>query len=209
MKQGRFIVFEGGEGAGKTTQIRKLASRLKSRGYSVLVTRQPGGSHIGKKVRRILLDRRHRRLSSRAELLLYEADRAQHVEETIQPALVKKQIVLCDRYADSSTVYQGVCRGLGASTVKKMNHFATGGLLPDLVFILDVPEVQGLSRTKKRKSKPDRLESEKGNFHKRVRKGFLKLAQQNRRYAVINAAHSMEEVANEIYSTLQKRMGLK
>lgn len=210
-KRGLFISFEGGEGAGKSTQIRQLEAFLKKQGFKVLVTLEPGGSLIGKGIRGILLNPENKILSHRAELLLYEADRAQHTDEVILPALQSGMIVLSDRGQDSSTVYQGICRGFGKNAVKKMNAFATDGLLPDLTFVLDIDEKIGRARVKERlfrdaklhgirkRVKLDRLEREKLEFHKKVRRGFLQLAKEEKnRFRVVNAASDLTSIQKEI-----------
>lgn len=210
-RKGLFITFEGGEGAGKSTQIRHLVSYFKSIKIPVVVTLEPGGTPIGEEIRHVLLTPRSQKLSPRCELLLYEADRAQHVDELVIPCLEKGKIVIGDRYSDSSTVYQGYCRDLGLENVKWLNAFATKKLLPDLTVLLDIPESVGLGRIRKRirtdlflkgvrrRVKLDRLEREKRSFHAKVRKGFLKLAkQQPKRFAVINALQSEQEVTREI-----------
>lgn len=221
-RRGFFIVFEGGEGSGKSTQMRTLVQRLKEKRLPVQVTKEPGGTEIGEKIRDILLNPAHTKLAHRAELLLYEADRAQHIEESVRPGLQKGKIIISDRFADSSTVYQGICRGFGREWVEKLNAFATSGLTPDLVVLLDVPETIGrkriLSRLKEdvwlkgvsRKVKInrlDRLDREKKAFHRKVRRGFLQLAKlYPRRFAVIDASQSLETVALEIESTVLGRL---
>jgi dTMP kinase len=150
-RKGFFISFEGGEGTGKSTQLRLLTAWLKKNAESPVVTLEPGGTPIGEKIRDLLLDPGNRRLSPRAELLLYEADRAQHVAELIQPKLTEGAIVVCDRYSDSSLVYQGICRKLGEARVEDLNRFATQGISPDLTVVLDLPENEGLKIIRRRK----------------------------------------------------------
>jgi len=217
-KRGFFISFEGGEGGGKSTQIRRLKATLRKNKTPFLVTLEPGGTQIGRKIRELLLNPKNKNLSKRAELFLYEADRAQHVEEVILPALKAGKVVITDRYADSSTVYQGVCRGLGVPWTESLNNFATSGLYPDLVIVLDVPETVGLSRVRNRfKSDPkllgkrrvikmDRLEREKISFHRKVRKGFVSLAKKHpQRIALIDATQTPESVSREIHILIEKR----
>lgn len=210
--RGLFLTFEGGEGAGKTTQIRRLGEWLSQREIPNLITHEPGATDLGKTVREIVLGTRTQGLSSRAELLLYEADRAQHVETFLLPGLREGRVVLCDRFADSSTVYQGICRGLGERETAALNRFATGGLRPDRVFVFDIPEEEGLARARKRSGTLDRLESEALSFHRKVRQGFLKLARQNRtRFTVIDARKSPDEIAAKVLKVLEpmlKRKGL-
>jgi dTMP kinase len=211
-KKGFFITFEGGEGAGKSTQLRRLIAFLEKRGQAVKVTQEPGGTEIGRNIRHMLLDPAHRGLAPLAELLLYEADRAHHVHTVVRPALAAGQIVISDRFADSSTVYQGICRGLGQSKVEALNALATQNLSPDLVLLLDLPETVGLARVKARAKKtttgqPDRIEQEKQEFHRKVRRGFLKIARENsRRFAVIDATLDEESVAKEIEILVQRRL---
>lgn len=203
MANGIFIVFEGGEGSGKSSQIRRLTGFLKKNKIGYIVTREPGGSSIGAGIRRILLNPRHKKMSPRAELMLYEADRAQHAAEVVRPALKTKRVVISDRHADSSTVYQGICRGLGISQVEILNKFATGGLKPDLVIVLDLPEKIGFERIRERR--PDRLELERRSFHRKVRQGYLQLAKRElSRFAVVDASQSKQHVAKAIESVVKK-----
>jgi dTMP kinase len=215
-RKGFFISFEGGEGTGKSTQLRLLTAWLKKNAQSPIVTLEPGGTPIGEKIRDLLLDPKNGRLSPRAELLLYEADRAQHVDELIEPELSKGSILVCDRYADSSYVYQGICRKLGEPRVADLNRFATRGLMPDLTIVLDLPETEGLKRIRKRleedaalhgirrRVKLDRLEREKTDFHRRVRQGFLKLARKEpRRIRILDASQSVEAVFEQVRSHVE------
>jgi dTMP kinase len=217
--RGLFITFEGGEGGGKSTQIRELVKWLKTRRRGVLLTLEPGGSEIGKKIRQVLLDPKIRHLDTRAELLLYEADRAQHVSEIVFPALRAGYIVISDRYADSSTVYQGMCRKLGVRWTERLNHFATQGLMPDLAIVLDVSEKIGLARVQKRiredvklkgvrrAVKLDRLEREKQDFHRRVRRGFLALARRHpNRVKVIDASRTPDEVTESVRKLVERKL---
>ncbi len=206
-KSGLFISFEGGEGSGKSSQIRHLKKWAKRQGRPVVVTREPGGkSSVGKEIRKLLLKPKFSAMADRCELLLYEADRAQNVEEIVLPALKKGAVVICDRHADSTTVYQGMCRGQGLKNTTWLNAYATGGLLPDLVFVLDVPIEVGLTRIRKR-SALDRMEAEKKTFHEKVRRGFLKLARSNpRRYQVIDGTQPEKAIALEIQQAVEKRL---
>ncbi len=195
---GRFITFEGIEGCGKTTQIKLLNDALKKRGIETVLTREPGGTKIGDKIRKVLLDAANSEMVALAELLLYEASRAQHVEEKIRPALSAGKVVLCDRFYDSSSAYQGAARKLKSSLVHRLNDIATSGLTPDLTIILDISPKAGLARAKGR-GKPDRLESEELEFHLRVRAGFLKLAKDEpRRVVVVNGSGEVGEIHREI-----------
>jgi dTMP kinase len=203
---GYFIVFEGGEGVGKSTQIRRLVSWFESRKITLLVTQEPGGSPLGREIRKLLLGSPKGSVAPLTELLLYEADRAQHVHETVRPALVQGKIVISDRYLDSSTVYQGVCRKLGVKRVQNLSALASGGLLPDLVVLLDLPESVGINRIRQKRGL-DRIEQEDSTFHRQVRRGFLALAKQfPRRFAVINAEGSEEDVEKRIRNAVSKRL---
>lgn len=155
-----------------------LARWLRSQGVKVVVTREPGGPFIAERIRRLLLDVRHRRMSPMAELLLLEAARAQHVEEVVAPALARGEAVLCDRFADSSTAYQGFGRGLDLEAVDRLNRTAAGGVWPDLTIVLDLPAEEGLRRAAGRRRRLDRMESQQRAFHQKVRRGFRQLAAQ-------------------------------
>ncbi len=172
MTAGRFIVFEGGEGSGKTTQLRGLAQRLRDAGLNVVETFEPGATERGRAFRAALLDD-HRPLDPRAELLLMNADRAQHISELVTPALASGSIVLCDRHAPSSIVYQGAARGLGVELVAEVCAIATQGLVPDRVLVLDVGEQVAAAR---RPIRPDRIEAAGTEFHERVRAAYRDLA---------------------------------
>jgi dTMP kinase len=186
VSRGILITFEGPEGSGKSTHIRLLARWLKSQGNRVWVTREPGGTGLARTLRQFLLHTRTP-VAPLAELLLYEADRAQHVTESILPALKQGQIVLCDRYYDSTVAYQGYGRGLDLSLIHTLNRIASTGLKPDLTILLDVPVEKGLRRASIRKKGHDRLEKAGLAFHQRVRRGFLKLAaQEPRRFRKIS-----------------------
>lgn len=172
---GCFITFEGVEGCGKSTQITLLWEYLVESGYDVIVTREPGGTPIAEAIRGVLLNPDHEAMGSTAELLLYAAARAQHVYEKIAPALAAGQVVLCDRFADSTTAYQGGGRGLHSDLLNTLNDIATGGVWPDCTLLIDVPVEVGLERARHRGRK-DRIEQESIDFHERVRAGFLALA---------------------------------
>ncbi len=178
---GLFVTFEGVEGAGKTTQIALLRTVLTAAGHAVCVTREPGGDSVAETVRRLLLDQQ---MNARTELLLFLAARAQNVEQVIRPHLIQGGVVLCDRFIDSSVAYQGHARGIGREIVSRLNAFATGGLLPDLTILLDLPPELGLARQSNR----NRMEAESIEFHIRVREGFLMEAENNReRFCVFDA----------------------
>jgi dTMP kinase len=177
------ITLEGVEGSGKTTQIKRLKRYLSRKGVPCVTTREPGGTRIGEKIRRILLDRSHCDIVPMNELFLYEAARAQHIQEVIQPLLRKKVVILCDRFSDASVAYQGYGRGISLRWVEQLNRIAAGGIKPHLTFLLDCPSNTGLKRALKRNlrnaNKEDRFEREKIQFHDRVRRGYLFLAQKD------------------------------
>ena len=189
-RHGHLIAFEGGDGAGKSTQIRLLRGAIERAGYDTVITREPGGTRLGEAVRELLLDPDEQAMSDRAEALLYAAARAQHVDEVIAPALEKGTVVLSDRYLDSSVVYQGVARGLGDEQVAQINHWATAGVRPDLVVLLDVDPAVGLGRLA---GDADRLESAGLEFHRTVNSAFRNLAALDpERYLVLDAAEPVE-----------------
>jgi len=200
-----FITFEGPEGSGKTTQIDKLKSYLKSKGFSVVKTREPGGSYIAEKIRRILLSNKNINLSPKAELLLYLASRAQHIQDIIKPALKRGAIVLCDRFSDSTMAYQGYGRGISKSLINKINKFVTNGVKPDLTIYLDIDIKSGLKRAKALKGKKDRLEKESIVFHNIVRRGFLKIAKaEPQRVKIIKGTKSIDKIHREIKEYIDK-----
>jgi dTMP kinase len=167
--KGLFITLEGIDFSGKTTQARKLASYLRENGYGVLLIREPGGDRISEKIRKILLSEKNAGMSELAELLLYEASRAQLTQKMILPALREGKVVVCDRYYDSTLAYQGYGRGLDKKIITYLNHIATLGLSPDLTILIDVPVKVSLQRKVKNKRKEDRLEKERIEFHKKIR----------------------------------------
>jgi dTMP kinase len=192
---GRLIAFEGVEGAGKSTQLDLLCRALEGRGREVVVTREPGGTPAGERVRGLLLDPEVE-LHPRTEALLFAAARAELVEAVIRPALERGAVVLCDRYLDSSLAYQGAARGLGQGPVEEVNRFATGGLLPDLVVLLDLGPASGLGR---RAGQLDRIEAQDLDFHRRVRQAFRDLAAADpARFSVVDAPAPVPEVAAQV-----------
>lgn len=196
--RGLFITFEGIEGCGKTSQVDLLKANLEAKGCTVEVTREPGGTAISEAIRNILLDPAHAELSPIAELLLYQASRAQHVSERIRPALDAGTIVVCDRFYDSTTAYQGAGRGLPRQDLKRLHTLATGGLSPDLTILIDLDAETGLTRVKNARES-DRMEQESLAFHNRVREGFLKLAdQESDRIKVVDGGPPQEKIAAEI-----------
>lgn len=205
-----FISFEGIEGSGKSTAQRLLAEHLQGLGYDPLLTREPGGCALGRSLRPILLDARTRGLSSRAELYLFLADRAQHVAEVIRPALEAGQAVLCDRYTDSTLAYQGYGRGLDPEHLRRINDMATGGLMPDLTLLLDLPVHCGLERAGLRNREEGtvlsegRFDAESLEFHERVRQGYRSLsAEEPERFAIIDAAQPPEDVVLQCLSAVE------
>ncbi len=177
MKKGFFISFEGCEGSGKTTQAKKLFSYLKKLHYECLLTHEPGGTIISEKIRRILLHKSNSSLQPMTELFLYLASRSQHTEELILPALKKSTVVISDRYTDSSLAYQGAARNLSLELVSNLNRIATGGLLPDITFLIDIAPEKGLRRLKGK----DRIENEEAIFHRKVREAYLNIAKKEKK----------------------------
>jgi dTMP kinase len=175
-KKGLFVTLEGPDGAGKSTQRRLLAAALRKAGHKVVETREPGGSPLAEVIRALVLDPKHHGLTDRAELLLFEAARAQHVADTILPALKVGAVVLCDRFSDSTLAYQGAGRALKRADVEWLNRFATAGLAPDLTLVFDLGSAEGLRRAKRLKGSADRMEQADLAFHRRVRAAFLALA---------------------------------
>jgi dTMP kinase len=200
--RGLLLALEGGEGAGKSTQARLLAIWLREQGYDVVATHEPGATKVGMRLRALLLDNTHAGLSPRAETLMYAADRAEHVAAVIRPALERGSIVVTDRYVGSSLAYQGAGRRLSVSEVAGLNGWATGGLMPDLTILLDLPPMEGLMR---RESSADRLEAEPAEFHQRVRAGFLALADDEpERYLVLDATRPPAEISREIQERVRE-----
>ena len=199
---GLFLAFEGGEGSGKTTQARLIAIWLREIGYDVVTTHEPGATKVGMRLRALLLDTAHAGMSPHAEALMYAADRAEHVASVIKPALDRGAIVISDRYVDSSLAYQGNGRGLRGADIAQLNSWATGGRMPDLTILLDMPPEAGLGR---RARSADRLEAEPPEFHRRVRAGFLSLARADpSRYLVVDATRSVAEVSSEIKDRIRQ-----
>ena len=201
MKKGLFITFEGGDGCGKTTQIKLLDEYLQSKGYKTLVTREPGAKGLGVKLREILLNY-DGEVSPTCESFLFLADRAQHVDCIIKPALEKGVIVLCDRHTDSTVAYQGYGRGLDLDQIHKLNNIATSGLKPDLTILLDVDLETSQARVGDEK---DRMESAGVEFFQKVRQGFLEIAKQEpERVKVINSGDSIENIHSRIVELVEK-----
>ena len=198
---GFFITFEGIDFCGKTTQAKKLANYLRKKGYEVVLIREPGGERISEKIRKILLAKRNREITHTTELLLYMASRAQLTQRVILPSLKEKKIVICDRYSDSSLAYQGYGRGLNKSMIKYLNQVSSSGLSPALTILLDVPVEISLKRKRQenRKKVGDRLEKEKFEFHQKVRDGYLKIAQKNKkRIKIIDGRENQEKTWQKV-----------
>ena len=207
--RGYLISFEGSEGSGKSTQINRIAERFDRSGYEVLVTREPGGTAIGEQIRHILMHSADSEaMTPETELLLFAASRAQLVREVIAPALEAGKIILCDRFLDSTTVYQGVGRKIPAEPVHLINTFAVGLTVPDVTVVLDIPAEVGLSRIQKRvNGLPDRMEQENIQFYRKVREGYLMLAKAlPERFVVVDGAAEVGAVEESIWSELRKRV---
>jgi len=206
-----FVTFEGPEGGGKTTQMHRLVAYLQEEGYDVLATREPGGTPIGDRVRAILLDPLHTEMQPQAEFLLFSAARAQHVAQVIRPHLLQGGVVLCDRYADASLAYQGYGYQLDLEALRAITRFATGGLVPDLSFCLDVPVDVGLQRkTKGAGDAWNRMEQKEIDFHRRVRAGYLEMAaHEPARWVVVDATRTVNEIQATLRELLVERLRLK
>lgn len=201
MKKGLFITFEGNDGSGKTTVSKLIYEKLKEDGYSVVYTREPGGIDIAEQIRDIILDPKNIKMDARCEALLYAASRRQHLVEKVLPALAEGSIVLCDRFVDSSLVYQGIARELGVNEVYRINEFAIEGHMPDATMFLSVDLETGLRRVDSR-GKKDRLDNETTNFHKRVAEGYEWIKQEfASRMHIIDATKELDEVVKD---TLQE-----
>ncbi len=200
-----FITLEGIEGSGKTTLVQSVVSHCRGIGRDCIATREPGGTPIGEKIRSILLNPRHSAMDPIAEMLLYMADRVQHIRQIIQPALLEGKVVVCDRYVDATIVYQGVARGLKPETVIGLHNDLLGGLWPDITLLLDLPPRQGLQRAWRqiddgeRGSEESRFEKEAMDFHSKIREGYLARAMaEPNRFRVVNAALPQQEVEAEV-----------
>ena len=204
--KGLFISFEGSEGCGKSTQIGRLAARLRDARREVVLLREPGGTPIGEKIRDLLqYDASASAMKPETELLLFAASRAQLVREVIRPAVARGAVVLCDRFLDSTTVYQGVARALDRKDVAAINAFAVGETLPDLTLLLDLDAAEGRRRAASRKGPVDRMEQEKEEFYEAVRHGYLALAEEHKgRIAVINASAGIDAVEELIIGALKE-----
>lgn len=203
-----FITFEGPEGSGKSVQTRILAERLRAHGLAVLQTHEPGGTPLGAELRKLLLDREELALSSRAEALLMNASRAQLVERVIHPALERGEVVVCDRFADSTLAYQGAGRGLDGQELRAVISFATAGFQPDMTMLLDLPVEVGLAR-KHAQDQKNRFEAETLAFHRRVRSAYQSLAEADpQRWRCLDATQSVPCLADAVWHSVAERMGL-
>ncbi|MGE5488350.1 MAG: dTMP kinase [bacterium] len=206
-RRGLFITFEGGEGSGKSTQMRLLAERLRAKGCEVVETVEPGGTRIGAQIRRILLDPANSDLRPMPEMLLYFASRAQNLTEVIVPALERGAIVLSDRYTDSTMAYQGVARGIGEEAVRELHRIACDGIDPDFTLLLDIEVDEGLRRSRARnrdtRSAETRFDDEAAAFHRRVRAAYLQMAaREPARFRVIDGGGDVEAVARAIWEAV-------
>ena len=196
---GFFITFEGGEGSGKTFQAKALHRKLMKTGTPVTLTREPGGTEAGEKIAHLLKKLKEIEMTPLTELFLFNASRAQHVDQVIKPGLESGKIVICDRYTDSTVTYQGFGRGLDLEMVKTVNDFASGGLKPDLTILMDMPPEEGLKRIRSRKK--DRFEEEDIEFHSKIREGFLRLvADDPEHWLVVDATLSKERIKKIIWN---------
>jgi len=206
--KGFFITLEGPEGSGKSTQAVRLAAALKQAGYSVVRTREPGGTPFAETIRRVLLSASsHESVTAETEALLIVAARSQHVAHIIMPALQRGQIVICDRFSDSTFAYQGYGRDVNMQWLRKANDVASGGLSPDFTLLFDLPASLGLARRRKARGKQNRLDRESERFHRKVRRGFLALARQfPRRITVIDARQQPDDIAIATQALVFKRL---
>jgi dTMP kinase len=206
-----FITFEGGDGSGKSTAIKHIVEELTKEGYSILLTREPGGTPISEEIRSIILDRANTAMDPRTEALLYAASRRQHIVEKILPAIKEGKIVLCDRFLDSSLAYQGGARNIGIDKVEQMNLFATEGLKPDLTLLFDIDPQIALNRIASNAGREvNRLDVEQLPFHIKVRSIFLKLAEADpKRFRIIDASKSVQDVSEEAYQAIKEKLDSK
>lgn len=206
--RGIFITFEGPEGSGKTTQIELLEKYLKKKGYEILITREPGGTNISEQIRSVVLDKNNFNMDNITEALLYAASRAQHVAEVILPSLLKGTIIICDRFVDSSIVYQGIGRELGIEFIKQINDLATQGIKPDVTFLMKISPKIGLNR-KYLSHECNRLDMEKLEFHNEVYEGYLKLEDlYPERIIGMDASKSIVEIHEDIIDIIENKLKL-
>jgi dTMP kinase len=206
---GLFITVEGSDGAGKTTQIEKLKDYLSSKGYDIILCREPGGTAISESIRSIILNKEFMEMSYMTELLLYASARSQLVDQVIKPALKENKIVICDRFVDSSAVYQGIARGLGVELVYEVNQYAIGETFPDVTILLDISGQTGIKR-KKNQGELDRMELEAAEFHEKVSNGYRALADRySDRIKKIDATQSIKEIHDQILEIVEKVLDSK
>ncbi|WP_024615907.1 dTMP kinase [Clostridium sp. Ade.TY] len=208
MKKGKFIVFEGGEGSGKSTMIDMIYNWLKESGFNVIKTREPGGISIAEQIREVILNKENIKMDGKTEALLYAAARRQHLVERVIPALEEGKIVLCDRFLDSSLAYQGYARGLGMDEVYSINKFAIGDCMPNMSILFDVSPEVGLDRIKKNSDREiNRLDLEKMDFHNKVREGYsLIYDKDNKNRVKINAEGTIDEVSNKVKNIISNML---
>ena len=204
----KFITFEGGEGSGKSTVLKKVDALLRQDGYQTVVSREPGGTPISEQIRNVIVDKANTKMDPRAEALLYAASRRQHLVEKVWPSLKEGKIVLCDRFLDSSLAYQGGARGLGIDEILKVNEYATEGFLPDLTLLFDIDPKLGLARIAANQGREvNRLDLEKMSFHEMVRATFQSLANRYpERYIVLDASKELDDVVNDAYQAIKQRL---
>lgn len=208
--KGLFITLEGGEGAGKTTQISFIEQYLEEVGLDYITTREPGGITISESIREIILDKHNTKMDGKTEALLYAAARRQHLVEKVIPALVEGKVVICDRFIDSSLAYQGYARGIGVEEVLEINKFAIGGYMPDLTIFLDIDVKEGLARVKGRNGEINRLDLEDITFHETVRNGYIELLRQEpNRIRKVDASQSVEDVSKKIINIIKDTLEKK
>ncbi len=202
-----FITFEGPDGSGKSTQLRMLASALREEGIEVITTREPGGTEIGDQIRAVIMNMKNKAMDPRTELLLFNASRAQLVEELIRPALAAGKIILCDRYADSTMAYQGYGHGLDKDALRRLLNFATGGLKPDLTLLFDISAEAGLKRRQANHDEWNRMDDYALQFHERVRGGFLELAAADpERWTVLDADRDPGVIHAEVLDIVKRKL---
>jgi dTMP kinase len=200
------ITFEGLDYSGKSTQVTQLSDRLSLQDHRVLVLREPGGTEIGEKIRKMLLDKANTGMTEASELFLFSASRSQLIQEVVKPALEGGMVVICDRYYDSTTSYQGYGRGIALDVIQAINKYATSGLTPDLTFFLDIPIKEIEKRMTAAKTNKDRMESNGIEFYERVREGYLQLAKTETRYCVLNGLQPIDELHEQIWQHVENEI---
>ncbi len=205
MKKGLFVSFEGGEGSGKTTVLSHIIDKINKLDLEYLITREPGGCDIAEQIRQVILDTSNTAMNKRCEALLYAASRAQHVSEKLVPALENGMLVLCDRYVDSSVIYQGYARDNNLDDIWSINNFAMGGTLPDITIFLDIKPVDAFARLEKYSREMNRLDLESIEFHEKVYEAYHELAKQER-FVVIDANREVDEVVNDVYNVIYNEL---